>query len=196
MPPAAVKARNERRDSGRDAAFSRSGTAPRRGDHLGSRWSKYSATRCRGSRSGQVVVGELEVEMLRFTLRRDPYGRLSACADGPSGRDVDCRVHVRVRLMSAGYAPEDRLALTVVRCAVPADAAGLRRVRRLIFSTRPGGLVLQAPDEQSPAVGQDAPVESGFGAATVRQVRSLVVRGRVWVWGAWSSGRSAGPRRG
>lgn len=42
--------------------------------------------------------------MLRFTLRRDPYGRPSACADGPSGRDVDCRVHVCVRLVSAGDA--------------------------------------------------------------------------------------------
>src|SRR5207247_6827246 len=113
---------------------------------------------------------------LRFTLQRDPYGRLSACADGPSGRDVDSRVHVRVRPMSAGCAPEDRLALSVVRCAVPADTTGLRRVRRVDLLDPSRRLVLQALDQAAPAAGQDAPVQSGLGPATVRQI------------GAWSFG--------
>ncbi len=108
--------------------------------------------------------------MLRFTLRRDRYGRLSACADGPSGRDVDCRVHVRVRLMPTGRASEARLALTVLRRAVPADAAGLRRVRRIDFLNASRCLLLQTTDQCTPAVGQDASVESGLRTATVRQV--------------------------
>ncbi len=108
--------------------------------------------------------------MLRFTLRRDPYGRLSACADGPSGRDVDCRVHVGIRLMPAGYAPEHRLALTVVRCAMPTDAAALRRVRRVHLLDSSRGLVLQPGYQVTPAVGQDAPIQSGFGTPTVWHV--------------------------
>ncbi len=108
--------------------------------------------------------------MLRFTLQRDPCGRLSACADGPSGRDVHCRVHVRVGQVSAGYAPEDRLALTVLRCAVPTDAAGLRRVRR-VYSLNPArSLAFQPSSELAPAVGQNASAEPGFGAALVRQI--------------------------
>jgi len=107
---------------------------------------------------------------LRFTLRRDLCGRLSACADGPSGRDVDCRVHIRLRLMSAGCAPEDRLALTVLRCAMPADATGLRRVRGADLLDPARSLVLQTSYQRAPAVGQDAPIETGFRASTVRQV--------------------------
>ncbi len=116
--------------------------------------------------------------MLRFTLQRDPDRRLSACADGPSGRDVDCRVHICVCPMAAGCAPEHRLALAVVRCAVPADTTGLRRVCRLHFLDPTRRLVLQASDQLAPSIGQDAAIESCFGAATVRQVRTWSFRGR------------------
>ena len=125
--------------------------------------------------------------MLRFTLRRDPYRRLSACADGPSGRDVDCRVHVRVRLMPAGHAPEHRLALAVLRCAVPADAAGLRRVRRIDFLDPSRCLVLQ-PLDQPP---QPLARMPRFRPALARRRFGRyppVVQGRVWASGAWSSG--------
>jgi hypothetical protein len=115
---------------------------------------------------------------LRFTLLRDPYWRLSACTDGPSGRDVDCRVHVRVRLMSAGDTPEDRLALAVVRCAMPAGAAGLRRIGRVDLLDSSRGFMLQSAYERTPAVGQDAPIQTGFCAASVRQVHAL----SLWIW--------------
>jgi hypothetical protein len=107
---------------------------------------------------------------LRFTLQRDPDRLLSACADGPSGRDVQCRVHVRIRLMSASYAPEGRLALAVVRCAVPAGTAGLRRVRRVDFLDPSGRLVLQTAHQGTPAVAQNTPAQPCLGAATVWQV--------------------------
>ncbi len=108
--------------------------------------------------------------MLRFTRQRNPYRRLSACADGPSGRDIDCRIHIGVGIVSTGCASEDRLALTVSRCAMPADATGLRCVRRVYFLDSPWRLVLQAPDEQSPAASQDASVQPSLGAATIGQV--------------------------
>ena len=111
---------------------------------------------------------------MRFTLHGDPDGRLSACADGPSGRDVDCRVHVRVRLVSAGYALEDRLALAVLSCAMPTGTAGLRRVRRVRFIDPSRCPVLQTTHQ---AVCEDAAVESGFRAATVRQIRARLFGG-------------------
>ena len=114
---------------------------------------------------------------MRFTLRRDPRWRLSACADGPSGRDVDSRVHVRVSRVSAGDAAEHRLVLAVLRGAVLADAAGLGRecgVDSLEPSCR---LLLKTSRQCSPAITQDAAVQTGFGAAAVRQeaTRSLWV---------------------
>lgn len=115
--------------------------------------------------------------MLRFTLRRDPYGRLSTCSDGPPGRDVRCRVRVGMRLVSTGHAPEDRLALAVLRCAVPAHAAGLRRICRTDLLDPSWSLLLQTTYQCSPTVGEDAAIETGLGAAAVGQVgaRSLWV---------------------
>ncbi len=112
---------------------------------------------------------------MRFTHQRDPYGRLSACADGPPGRDVDCRIHVRVRQVPAGYAPENRLALTVLRCAMPADVAGLRSKCGIHPLDPPRRLLFQATNQGAPTVGQDAPIQACFGAATVREVRTWLV---------------------
>ena len=109
---------------------------------------------------------------MRFTLQRDRYRRLSAYADGPSGRDVDCRVHVRVRLMPAGCALENRLAPAVFRCAIPADATGLRRAGWIDLLYSPRRLVFEAPHEMPPTVGEDATIETGLCAAPVRQVRA------------------------
>ena len=59
-------------------------------------------------------------------------------------------------------------ALAVLRRAVPADAAGLRRVRRVHLLDPPRRLVLQPGHHGAPAVRQDAPVESGLGTAPVK----------------------------
>lgn len=107
---------------------------------------------------------------MRFTLRWDPWGHPSACTDSPSGCDIHCRVDVRVRLVSAGCAPEDRLALAVVRCAMPADATGLRRVRGVDLLDPPRGFLLKSTNQSGPSVGEDTAIESGLGASTVRQV--------------------------
>ncbi len=113
---------------------------------------------------------------LRFTLQRDPDRRLSACSDGPSGRDVDGRVHVGMRSEATGKAPEDRLALTILWGAMPAVAAGLRRVRGVDFLDPSGSLVLQTAYQATPAVGEDRPVETSFCSASVRQVG-------IWAFG-------------
>ena len=107
---------------------------------------------------------------MRFALRRDLYRRLSACPDGPSGRDIDCRIDIRVGLMPAGHAPEDRLALAVLRHAMPADTAGLRRIRRIHFLDPPRGLVLQPTDQAAPAIGQRCPDSGPLWHGAVRQL--------------------------
>jgi hypothetical protein len=109
---------------------------------------------------------------LRFTLQRDLYRRLSACADGPSGRDVYCRVHVRVRLVPAGDTPEDRLALAAFRRAMPTDATGLRRERRTYFLHPSHGFLFETTHQAAPPIGEDAPVQARFGTATVGEVRT------------------------
>ncbi|RZT26578.1 hypothetical protein EV649_0323 [Kribbella sp. VKM Ac-2569] len=118
---------------------------------------------------------------MRFTLRRDPCGRLSACADGPSGRDVDGCVHVGIGLVSAGCAPENRLALAVLRCAMPAGAAGLRGVRGVDSLDPSGSFVLEASHQSSPAIGTNAAVESRLGAAPIREIDSRSRRIRLWL---------------
>lgn len=81
--------------------------------------------------------------------------------------------------MSAGYAPKGRLALAALRSAVPADATGLRRVRRFDFLDTAGGLVLQTTYQLAPAIGQDPPVETSLGTAPIWQVGAGPVRGRL-----------------
>lgn len=109
---------------------------------------------------------------MRFTLRRDPYGRLLACADDPSGRDVDCRVHVCVRPVPAGQTSEARLVLAVPRCAMPTDATGQRRVRGSYSFDSLSGFIFKPGHQLTPAVGQDAPVQAGLCPTPVRQVRT------------------------
>src|SRR5690606_27210043 len=56
-----------------------------------------------------------------LALHRPPNGEVSTpCHRQPGGEDVLRGVHVGVGLVAAGAAPELRLALTVVRRAVPA----------------------------------------------------------------------------
>lgn len=101
--------------------------------------------------------------MLRFTVRRPPAGEVSPCSHRPSGGDVACCVHVGVaRPGGAGLALENRLALTVLGCAVPARGASLRRVRGRDLLDPAKSLVLQPGGQQAPAVEADRPVQAPF----------------------------------
>ena len=103
---------------------------------------------------------------MRFTIRRPGNPVASPCSHGTPCRDVPGRVHVGVGLVSAGDASEDRLALAVVRCAVPTGRAGLRRERGIDLLHAVRCLVVQASNEPSPAGGEDAPVQTGLGTRT------------------------------
>jgi len=75
--------------------------------------------------------------------------------------NVQCRVHVRMRLVPAGDAPE-RLTLAVPRSDVPARRATLARVRGVDPFHPAGGLVLQPVEEGPPPVGKDGAVQPGL----------------------------------
>jgi hypothetical protein len=97
---------------------------------------------------------------LRFTVRRPPTGEVSPCGHRPSGRDVACSVHVGVAPASiAGLALEDRLALAVSGCDVPARGASLRRIRSRDLFNPAESLVLQPRDQLAPATSHDCAVE-------------------------------------
>jgi hypothetical protein len=100
---------------------------------------------------------------VRFTVRRPPNGEVSPCGHRPSGGDVTCSVDVGVApTCSAGFALEDRLALAVSGCDVPARGASLRRVGGRDLLDPAGSLVLQACDELAPATSANCAVEPAF----------------------------------
>jgi hypothetical protein len=88
---------------------------------------------------------------LRFTVRRPASAEVSPCCHRPPGGDVACSVHVGVaRPGVAGFALENRLALTVFGRDVPARRASLRRVRGWDLFDPTVSLVLQTRSEQTP----------------------------------------------
>ena len=100
---------------------------------------------------------------MRFTVRRPPIGEVSPCSHRPSGGDVACSVHVGVAPRgSAGLALEDRLALAVPGCDVPARGASLRRVRSWDLFDPAQSLVLQTSGELAPPASSDRAVEPPF----------------------------------
>ena len=100
---------------------------------------------------------------MRFTVHRPANAGVSPCCHRPSGGDVACGVHVGIaRPRVAGDALENRLALTVFRCDVPAAGASLRRVRCWNEFQPAGGLVLQSGHQQSPPLAADLTVEAPF----------------------------------
>jgi hypothetical protein len=100
---------------------------------------------------------------LRFTVRRPPSGEVSPCCHRPSGGDVACSVHIGVALSSsAGLALEERLALAVLGCDVPACGATLRRVRGRDLLDPTTSLVLQTRSQKPPAAAADSPVHSAL----------------------------------
>ncbi len=76
--------------------------------------------------------------------------------------DIPGCVHVSVQGVSAGHATEQGLALAAARCDMPAGRAPLARVRGTNLLHPTGGLVFQAADQQTPPLGEDAPVQPGF----------------------------------
>jgi hypothetical protein len=100
---------------------------------------------------------------VRFTVRRLPSGEVSPCSHRPSGGDVACSVDVGVVPSSgAGFALENRLALTVPRSDVPARGASLRRVRGRNLLDPTVSLVLQTRGQKAPTAAADSPVQPAF----------------------------------
>ena len=100
---------------------------------------------------------------MRFTVRRPASAEVSPCCHRPSGGDVACSVHVGVaRPRGAGFALENRLALTVFGRDVPARGASLRGVRGRDLLDPTTSLVLQTRGEQTPSASADAPVEAAL----------------------------------
>jgi len=107
------------------------------------------------SASAYAAGGEL-----RFTVRRPPTGEVSPCSHRPSGGDVACGVDVGVAPSSiAGLALEDRLALAVPGCDVPAHRTTLRRVRSRDLLDPAERLMLQTCHELAPTTSADLAVE-------------------------------------
>ena len=120
---------------------------------------------------------------MRFTVRRPPSGEVSPCCHRPSGGDVACSVDVGVAPPGgAGFALEDRLALAVSGCDVPARGASLRRVRSRDLLDPAQSLVLQTRDELAPATSADRAVEPRFwatrkpGSSTVPRAERVIAR--------------------
>ena len=97
------------------------------------------------------------------------------------GKNVLRGVGVRMVFMSAGNAPEHRLALAALRGDVAALAAFLRGVSGVDVDddgAGRGGFLRRAGGEQPPAGRQDAPVQPGFLPPPVRQERARLSRVR------------------
>jgi hypothetical protein len=100
---------------------------------------------------------------LRFTVHRPASAEVFPCCHRPSGGDVTCSVHVSIaRARTAGDALEDRLALAVFQCDVPAVGASLRRICCRNGFKPSLGLVLQPGNQQPPALAADLAVEASF----------------------------------
>ncbi len=100
---------------------------------------------------------------MRFTVRRLANAEVSPCCHRPSGGDVACGVHVGIaRSRTAGDALENRLALAVFGCDVPAVRASQRRKRCRDEFKPPRGLVLQPGHQQPPPLAADLAVETPF----------------------------------
>lgn len=102
--------------------------------------------------------------MLRFAVHGLAQRRGSPRCHGPSGRDVESCVQVRMAGETTRRAPERRLALTTVPVHVRARRAHEARVRGVDLLDPVRGLVVEAPHEGAPAGGEDRPVQPGLGS--------------------------------
>src|SRR5436190_20341504 len=101
-----------------------------------------------------------------LAFHRPPNGEVSTPVDRkPCGQDVLRRVDIGVRLVPAGYASEDRLALAGLPGGVLAGVAGLRCVPGVDLDhgrTVVTGRVSQCEEEPGPALAEDGPVQSSL----------------------------------
>src|SRR4029077_14538640 len=94
-----------------------------------------------------------------------------------SGGDVACSVDVGVApACNAGLALEDRLALAVSGCDVPAGGATLRRVSSRDLFDPAESLVPQTCDQLAPATSSDRAVEPTFLSDSRPRVRDGAAR--------------------
>lgn len=101
--------------------------------------------------------------MLKFTVHRPGTPDASPCSHGMPCRDVLGRIHVSVTGVSAGYTAELRLALSRFRGNVPARAATLGRIHGVDLLDPADGLVLQPPNQKSPARGKYFAIKARLG---------------------------------
>ena len=98
---------------------------------------------------------------MRFTVYRPASAEVSPCCHRPPGGDVACGVHASVaRACAAGDTLENRLALAVFRCDMPAGRASLRRVRSWNGFEPSRSFVLQPGNQSSPPVAVNLTVEA------------------------------------
>ena len=112
-------------------------------------------------RKGFQPLHHLE-QQLRFAVHRPGYPVASPRSHGVPRRDVPSRVHVSVAGETTGCADEARLALARLRIHVPARRAALAAKRRIDLLYTTEGLVFQSANQQSPARGENAPVQPGL----------------------------------
>jgi hypothetical protein len=99
---------------------------------------------------------------LRFAVHWPGIPVASPRVHGAPRRDVSGRVHVSIADIGARRAGEARLALARPRVYMSARRAALARVRGW-YSLHPAGrLALQPAHQQSPARGEDAPVQASL----------------------------------
>ena len=98
---------------------------------------------------------------MRFTVHRPAIAEVSPCCHRPPGGDIACGVHVSIaRARTTGDALENRLALAVFQCDMPALGASLRRKRCWNEFDPTHSFVLQPGNQPPPAVAADRTVET------------------------------------
>jgi hypothetical protein len=113
-----------------------------------------------GISTRSTYLGSRSAE-LRFTVHRPPNGEVSLCWYRPSGGDVAGGVDVGVAWLGfAGDAGENRLALAVFGCDVPAGGASLRRVRGRDPFESSRGFVVEPGNQRTPPLTHHCAVEA------------------------------------
>jgi hypothetical protein len=100
---------------------------------------------------------------LGFAVHRPAHRSASPRSHGMPCRDVLGRVHIRMIEMFADATAKNRLALTILRIAMPTSIAGLGCVGGLDLFYAARILLLQPGNQSAPSGRMDGSVESGLG---------------------------------